>query len=238
MAGIKIKKVSRSEIIHSICWILVLSILPFVIFRPETQIEPVQKTQKRFTFMTSTPLVEDDQHGLTYWEKSGNPQLFAKPDSQYGFSAFLTPEINYAQPVGESMDQLPALPGVFSPGKLEVRKERVLHELLPWIDVPLMAVKPPRQIFMANAPVFLLEDGTILPIDGFQQPESNVKDLQPTLLRVVNRSQNSPPEISVMRSCGDSQLDAAAMRALFFPAVVDQRITGTIRVEWKSGNIK
>ena len=238
MTGGKNRKSTPSRILFIIFWILLLSVLPFVIFRPENQTETVQKSQKRFTFMTSTPLTEDDQHDLAYWEKAGTPQLFAKPDSRFGFSAFLTPEMNHAKPVVSHEEQLPALPDIFTPGKITVSEKRDLQDLLPQMKIPLIRIAPEKQVLLLEAPVFLLEDGTVLPIAGFKQPESSVKNLQPTLLQVVKRSPDSPPEISVLRSCGDDQLDAAAMRALFFPAAVNQKIKGTIRVEWKDGGIK
>ena len=56
----------------------------------------------------------------------------------------------------------------------------------------------------------------------------------PTILLVKKSSPALPPEISVERSCGDSQLDNAAMRALFFHAAVNKKVTGVIKIEWSN----
>lgn len=238
MAQDKTKKDHRLHFILPLAGIIVLTTLPFFIFRPVSQEETSQKIQDRFTFMTQTSRMERDPHDLEYWEKAGNPELFAKPDSQFGYSAFLNPEMNYLKPLGSNEDHIPALPGVFSVGKITVRGERSPKELLSQVRFPLIDTTQKYQSLFIDAPAFLLEGGIILPVSGFVQPESAVKDLKPTLFKVSRTTPDSPPDISIEQSCGDANLDGAALQILFQRAAVNEKITGIVRVEWLNGGKK
>ena len=234
------KKISGKKVIYLILGVIVLAVLPFLIFRPVEEKEEAAKNQERFTFMTKTPRTENDQHDLEYWEKTGNPQLFAKPDSQYGYSAFLNPEMNYLKPVSSGMDILPALPGVFSPGEIIHHKERSPQDLLSQVKFPLIEISQKKyESLFVKQPAFLLKGGLVLPVSGFNPPASKEKILKPTLLEVKKPSKSAPPVITVLESCGDEQLDKAAVRAVMFPAVANDHVVGTIRVEWQqNGDVK
>ncbi|MBE6404847.1 MAG: hypothetical protein E7040_02360 [Lentisphaerae bacterium] len=234
MAESKEKKIPGKKIVYPIIGVIILSALPFLIFRSVKEQEVPAKDQERFTFMTKTPRSENDQHDLEYWEKAGNPQLFAKPDSQYGYSAFLNPEMNYLRPVSSSVNTLPTLPGTFSPGEIVLHKERLPQNLLSRVKFPLIEITQKKYEYLfVNKPVFLLKGGLVLPVSDFNPPASKLKYLRPTLLEVKKPSKTAPPEITVLESCGDKQLDKAAMRAIMFPAVANDYVIGTIRVEWQ-----
>lgn len=227
-------KTSWKRTIFLIPAALILLALPLLIFRPVKQDEPVRKNQDRFTFMTNTPRTEHDRHDLSYWEKTGNPELFAKPDPKFGYPAFLAPEMKDLKPGRSDVETLPVQPGTFSPETVSLHRERTPQELLVQIRIPLdygYRTERMKSLFV-KSPVFLLKDGEILPVPDFKQPASKVRDLKSTFLFVKKTAKDVPPEITVERSCGDEQLDTAAMRALFFHAAVNEKVTGMIKVEW------
>ena len=231
------KKVGKT--ICLILGVLVLLLLPFLIFRPAADKEVSAKNQKRFTFMTNIPRTENDQHDLEYWEKAGNPQLFAKPDSKFGYSAFLNPEMKHLKPVMTGIENLPALPGVFSLNMIELQGERSPEELLMQPRFPLIETSQKYSYIFVKKPAFILEGGLILPVPDFQFPASNVQKLKETILNVEKKSKTEPPVITVIQSCGDEQLDKAAMRAILFPAAVKDHVKGKVWIEWqKSEEIK
>ena len=234
MADSNTKKFSGNRIILLIFGVLVLSALPLLIFRPVKQNEPVPNVQKRFTFMTNTPRTEKDLHNLSYWEKAGNPELFAKPDAKTGYPAFSGPEIKDLKPAGSDVNAFPQQG--WAPGKIGLPEERTPGQLLVQIRIPLnYAYRVEKmKMMLVKAPVFLLESGEIFPVPGFKQPDSDVKELIPTILSVRKTAKDLPPEISVQRSCGDSRLDNAAMRALFFHAAVNEKVKDIIKVEWSN----
>lgn len=230
------KKVLEKKNIFLIIGVAILLIaLPLIIFRPAKLQETSHKKQERFTFMTNTPRTTDDRHDLEYWEKTGNPQLFAKPDSEFGYSAFLNPEMNHLRPVDTNVEHLPMLPGAFSPAEISVYGERSASELLANARFPLIETSQKYQTLFVKAPAFLLEGGIVLPMEGFQQPSSKVQFLKSTVIRIKKEKKDLPPVLTVEQSCGDEQLDNAALRALHFPAVVNDKVTGLVRVEWLNG---
>ena len=226
------KKIGK-KIICLILGVIILLALPFLIFRPVADKEVSAKNQKRFTFMTNTPRAENDQHDLNYWEKTGNPQLFAKPDSKFGYSAFLNPEMKHLKPALTGIDNLPALPGFFAPGMIELQGARSPEELLMQARFPLIEISQKYNYLFVKKPAFILEGGVILPIADFQVPVSKAERLTETILKVEKKSKTEPPVITVVQSCGDEQLDKAAMRALLFPAAVKDHVKGIVRIEWQ-----
>ena len=116
---------------------------------------------------------------------------------------------------------------------IELQGERSPEELLTQIRYPLIDVSAKYETVFIKKPVFILEGNLILPIQNFQFPASKVENLQVTVLRVDKKSGTVPPVVTVVESCGDEQLDKAAMRALLFPAVFNERVKGIIRVEWQ-----
>ena len=230
------EKKENNKVVKTVCIVLgviVLLALPFLIFRPAANKEVPAKNQDRFNFMTNTPRTEKDQHGLEYWEKTGNPQLFAKPDSKFGYSAFLNPEVKDLNPIMTGIENLPAIPGFFSPGMIELRGKRTPEELLTQPRYPLIEVSEKYESLFVKKPAFILEGGVILPVSNFQYPATKVKNLQVTLLKVEKKSNTVPPVITVDQSCGDEQLDKAAMRAILFHAVVNDNVKGKVRIEWQ-----
>ena len=221
------------KIICLILGVLVLLALPLLIFRPVADKEVPAKNQKRFSFMTNTPRTENDQYDLEYWEKTGNPELFAKPDSKFGYSAFLNNELSDLKPLMTGIENLPAIPGFFTPGMIELQGRRSPEELLTQIRYPLIDVSAKYETVFIKKPVFILEGNLILPIQNFQFPASKVENLQTTLLKVEKKSKTVPPVVTVVESCGDEQLDKAAMRALLIPAAFHEHVKGIVRVEWQ-----
>ena len=219
--------------VYIVLGVIVFLALPFLIFRPAANKEVPAKNQDRFNFMTNTPRKEKDQHGLEYWEKTGNPQLFAKPDSKFGYSAFLNPEVKDLNPIMTGIENLPAIPGFFSPGMIELRGKRTPEELLTQPRYPLIEVSEKYESLFVKKPAFILEGGVILPVSNFQYPATKVKNLQVTLLKVEKKSNTVPPVITVDQSCGDGQVDKADMRAILFHAVVNDNVKGTVRIEWQ-----
>ena len=162
MADSNTKKFSGKKIILPVLGVLVLSALPLLIFRPVKQNEPVPNVQKRFTFMTNTPRTEKDLHNLSYWEKAGNPELFAKPDAKTGYPAFSGPEMKDLKPAGSGVTAFPLQQG-WAPGTIGLPEERFPGQLLLQIRIPLnyaYRVERMKKIFV-NSPVFLLSSGEI-----------------------------------------------------------------------------
>ena len=230
------EKKEGKKIVKVICLILgvlVLLALPFLIFRPVADKEVPAKNQKRFSFMTNTSRTENDQYDLEYWEKTGNPELFAKPDSKFGYSAFLNSEMRELKPLMTGIENLPAIPGYFSPGMIELKGRRTPEQLLMLARYPLIDLSEKYEAVFVKKPVFILEENLILPVPNFQFPDSKVENLQTTLLKVEKQSKTIPPVVTVVESCGDEQLDKAAMRALLIPAAFHEHVKGIVRVEWQ-----
>ena len=238
MASGKEKSNKIKKVIFLIPGVIFLLVFPLIIFRPVKNNEVPAKNQERFTFMSNTPRLESDRHDLTYWEKVGNPQLFAKPDSEFGYSAFLVSEIKDIKPASSSNHKLPELPIVFSAGEVKLHQERTPESLLSPERFSLVERAKEYKIPFIKNPAVILEDGSVFPVSGFKQPDSKVKNLNPTLLLVEQRKTNMPPVITVLRSCGDSELDRAAMRAILVPAAVNRKISGKVRIEWQQNGGK
>ena len=137
------------------------------------------------------------------------------------------------KPLMNGLENLPAIPGFFSPGMIELKGRRTPEQLLMLARYPLIDLSEKYEAVFVKKPVFILEENLILPVSNFQFPASNVENLQTTVLRVDKKSGTVPPVVTVVESCGDEQLDKAAMIALLFPAVFNERVKGIIRVEWQ-----
>ena len=112
-------------------------------------------------------------------------------------------------------------------------KPRNPAEFLSAVEIPLVQVDEQTISLYRKSPVFIMDDGSVLAISGIFPQRSDVKDLVSTLLQVTRSQKDAPPEIRILRSSGDQKLDQAAFRALHFPAAVNEKISGIIRVEWE-----
>ncbi len=213
---------------------LLLTFLPLLIFVPTKQKVVTQTPKSRFTFMTGVPAAVSDKHDLLYWEKVGTPFLFAKPDYKFGYSAFLRPEVNYGRPGSSEVRALPVLKtdaGIVLP---EVPRPRLPEGLLNRAEIPLVQIGNAPAVRKIQAPLFLLEDGSRIPVEGLPKLDNLAGSQNPTVIRISRAGAGVPPVIRVIESCGDPQLDRIAVRALYLPAVSNEKVTGVVRVEWNS----
>lgn len=213
---------------------ILLAILPLLIFRPIKQksTPPVQKS--RFTFMTNTPTSVQDPHDLVYWQKAGNPMLFAKPDSQYGFSAFFKPEQRHRRPGNIADSALPELQKILPAPSLQIETQRTPAELLSDSIYPVISTeKTTEPLLKTNAPaVAIFEDGTVIPLKDIAEDDLKGARLEPAAFHIKQKQNGAPPEIRLIRSSGNSKLDQLALRQLFLPAAQNKNFNGILRVEW------
>jgi hypothetical protein len=232
--GKQITKSGTGKIIFLIAVTAVFALLPLLIFQPIKQ-KIVEKTpQSRFTFMTNTPADVRDDYGLIYWQKAGNPMLFAKPDAVFGFSALLQPEQNLTRPESRLDHSLPMQDSPLKKVSLPVAGKRDPVTLLPEVRIPLVNVQPADDHKGFSEPaVAVLEDGTIVPLKEISAVESSVKPLNPSLFYIRKENDYAAPVIRLIRSCGDPKLDQTALKVLYHPAAADQNFRGMVRIEWK-----
>lgn len=211
---------------------LFLVSLPLFLFRPMKRQKTDMGSRGRFTFMTNTPSKSDDKYDLLYWERTGNPMLFAKADHVLGFSAFLRPGRMHFRPGENGAADLPVLGSLLPDiGFRSGLSPRLPSDLLPAPGIPVTtpgsAVSSPKR----NAPLFFLEDGSLLPITADLPPAETAAGA--TVLRVTKGQAGMPPQVRIIRSSGNPRLDLAALRAVSRSAFSDSRVDGTIYAEWE-----
>ena len=232
--GKQMTKSNTGKIIFLIAATAVFAILPLLIFQPIKQ-KPIEKTpQSRFTFMTNTPAEIRDDYGLNYWQKAGNPMLFAKPDAVFGFSALLRPEQTLTRPQNTLDSSLPQPESHLKEVQLPIAGKRSPVSLLPESSLPLITVVPGSDFTgYVDSVVAVLENGTIVPLKEIGKLKSSVKPLSPSLFHIRKENDYAAPVIRLIRSCGDSKLDQSVLKELYQPAVSDRDFNGMVRIEWK-----
>ena len=213
---------------------LLLVVLPLVLFRPMKQQKNDQESKGRFTFMTNTPAESNDKYGLLYWERTGDPMLFAKADFSLGFSAFFKPGMRHFRPDSVEDKNLPELPLILPGIEFRPPAARLPFELLHRPEIPLVTPAKTGNVTPRKAPLFFLEDGSLLSIKTELPPAELAAGAEnQTVLQVSEQQDSAPPVVRIVQPSGNPRLDQSALRALSRAAVSDKRIKGFIRVEWE-----
>lgn len=198
--------------------------LPLLFFKPlEKQPETVE-TGRRFTVMVGRePTVQEDPCDLYYWLHYGSPTDFSGPDYDHGFSSHLrikqakTMELHPVPPLTVSLTRNYAYPvNTFFPAP------RTPEELLPPLRPHTYRQKssPKKSGSQDSHPLWTMADGTEIG-DLFADSPDIMRHIvrsaprQGTVLRLTPSGQpDMPPQIKVVHSCGDTELDIQAAGAL------------------------
>jgi len=175
---------------------------------------------KRITFLNQQTRNPEKNRLILPWLEYGTPALIAKPDEDYGYSAFI--KKRSFRPPDESVRRLPDsyITLVITPPAfqyLPVAESNSLERLWEYEPLGVPAFLPPPKITRAGAfPRWQSRSGELYP-QLFADPEAlqpriaKLAAAQPTELEAYHHDQSFIPQVKILRSCGDRELDQLAM---------------------------
>lgn len=201
------------------------AVLAFM-FKPVGRESVSSDRNRRFTVVCSQNDLKNDAYGLGYWLEYDDPRTFTSPDDRRGYSVIRTlfERDGFGDDVVSSDDELVALqkrkrfPADIS------RRELAAYD--SGIEIPAVngfTLKheplPAKNNGAASYPIWTDSSGRSLGNlskgDVFVERVLAKKNFQNhTMLSVSYSSVGMPPEIRVTESCGNSDLDIAAVRNL------------------------
>ncbi len=203
---------------------LALHLVLFFLFRPLRNDVAESSSNDRYTiFLTEKDLAgrRTDPHDLRYWLRYMDPERVLKPDPDSGFSMFGgKTKISTPDPAG-----FPHLLFQFSPEArfqtFPVMQERTLSDHIPGADFPVLdpaSLQKSKPGIVVRYPIWTDEGGAVF--SGLFYPDKNSlrilekqHSVKPTFL-CLYLPQHGIPSVKILRSCGNSVLDALAVRQL------------------------
>lgn len=214
---------------------VLLHLLPALVFTPVKNVRGKEQTDRRFTVMVNNvPTAQYDPCDLYYWLKYGDPALFAAPDYDSGFSAYLKNRQSHIeaddsiQPMQLSLTRKSAFPeNVYS------NEPRSMNALLSPLNIrmPFSLAADQDKMTERNEifPKWTAANGADLGnlFSDKEEIQRQLKKFTPERSTVLflsrGRTPDMPPLIKVSQSSGNTSLDMLAVGALASYAGAEER---------------
>lgn len=195
----------------------------FLTIRKAPQLVKVNSTTPPMVALLPLNSKSTTDTALLKWMDILDPQYFIKPNRACGFSLrlgdFIVDDISFAPNSRKPSFRFSSTSPLPIPTESEQESLRKLWSHSP---LPLTPLEPSLGIAKSEYPLWLLDDNSRLP-QLFSDPEkirTGLKIQQPprdeTVLKAWFFDGDFFPKIILEHSCGDSKLDAAAIKTLTF----------------------
>lgn len=215
-------------LVAALLFALLTHALPLLFFRPLEKLPATVETGRRFTVMVGhEPTPSDDPYDLYYWLHAGDPMDFTRSDYEHGFSSYLRVREDQSMkllpipPLAVSLTRDYADPvNRFFPSSRT--PEELMPELRPFIYPPGIRQTGKKALphESSNRPLWTMADGTEIG-DLFADSPDIMRHIirsaptRGTVLQLTpSNEEELPPQIKVVQSCGDTNLDIQAAGAL------------------------
>ena len=195
----------------------------FLLFKKAPESKKVNSTTPPMVALLPLNSKSATDTALLKWMDILDPQYFIKPNRACGFSLrlgdYIVDDISFVPNSRKPHFRFSSTSPLPIPTESEQESLRKLWSLSP---LPLTPVEPSLEISKSEYPLWLLDDNSRLP-QLFQNPEKirNELKIQPpprdeTVMKAWFFEGDFFPKIILEHSCGDSKLDAAAIKTLTF----------------------
>jgi hypothetical protein len=230
--ALRLRRILWQSVAIGLLAALAAHLVLLLLFKPMIRSAKPPSSQGRFTLMVNpSNLPSDDPWGIRSALKYGDPTLFAKPDYNSGFSSYIKtrlgsqaeppdlpsePDLAFAGLLpGRFSIQSPALLVASLPSGLAFQTEALNPRQAPFSEAPpspLPSFEPPLWLDASFKPLAKVSDASGDIAKALRQFQG--KQLDDSVLAVRDAGSDLPPEIRVVKSCGQASLDAMAVRSL------------------------